>query len=121
MRALVVRQPWASLIEAGIKTVELRSWPTSYRGPILICAGSQLWRGARHEHPTNGPRGVTLCTVDLVDCRPATVDDERAAGIEGLGLSLAGQYAWCLTDVRPVQRVPTKGRLGLYCVEEDLA
>src|SRR5262245_56805148 len=36
---LSVRQPWAALLVAGLKTVEVRTWPTSRRGRILIHAG----------------------------------------------------------------------------------
>jgi len=39
VRALTVRQPWASLIACGVKTIETRSWSTKYRGPLLIHAG----------------------------------------------------------------------------------
>ena len=39
MKALTIRQPWASLIALGVKTIETRSWPTRYRGPIAIHAG----------------------------------------------------------------------------------
>jgi hypothetical protein len=37
--ALSVRQPWAALLVAGLKTVEVRTWPTRRRGPVLIHAG----------------------------------------------------------------------------------
>ena len=39
MKALTIMQPWASLIACGAKTIETRSWPTKYRGPIAIHAG----------------------------------------------------------------------------------
>lgn len=39
MRALTVWQPWASLIAECVKTIETRSKPTHYRGPLLIHAG----------------------------------------------------------------------------------
>ena len=39
MKALTVRQPWASLIAVGAKRVETRSWPTAYRGPRAIHVG----------------------------------------------------------------------------------
>ena len=38
-RCLTVRQPWASLIIAGTKTVEHRRWRTDYRGELWIHAG----------------------------------------------------------------------------------
>ncbi len=114
MRALSVRQPWASLIESGRKTVELRSWSTRYRGPVLILAGVGIWRGT--EHPI-GPRGVALCIVDLVDVRAATPDDADAACIippDGFG------YAWVLANASAVRNVPVKGKLGLYTPGENL-
>lgn len=114
MRALSIRQPWASLIASGRKTVELRSWTTKYRGPVLILAGTGIWRGT--EHPI-GPRGVALCVVDLVDVRAVTPDDADAACIappEGFG------FAWELRDPRPVRQVPVKGKLGLYQVDPAL-
>lgn len=39
MKALTIRQPWASLIAAGVKAIETRSWSTSFRGPLAIHAG----------------------------------------------------------------------------------
>ena len=38
-RALTIRQPWASLIALGVKTIGTRSWSTRYRGPLVIHAG----------------------------------------------------------------------------------
>ena len=35
---LSLKQPWASLVVAGRKSIEVRSWPTPRRGPILIHA-----------------------------------------------------------------------------------
>lgn len=36
--ALSVKQPWAALIVAGLKTVEIRTWATRVRGPVLVHA-----------------------------------------------------------------------------------
>ena len=36
MKTLSIRQPFASLICRGIKTIENRSWDTTYRGKLLI-------------------------------------------------------------------------------------
>ena len=38
MYALSVRQPYASLIAVGEKTMEWRSRVWHYRGPVVICA-----------------------------------------------------------------------------------
>ncbi len=37
--ALSIRQPWAALLLAGVKTLEVRTWSTLRRGPVLIHAG----------------------------------------------------------------------------------
>jgi hypothetical protein len=36
--ALSLKQPWATLLVNGIKTIEVRRWPTARRGIILIHA-----------------------------------------------------------------------------------
>jgi hypothetical protein len=36
--ALSLKQPWAALLVHGLKTVEVRNWPTARRGRILIHA-----------------------------------------------------------------------------------
>ncbi len=38
MKALSLWQPWASLMMTPAKRNETRSWATSYRGPLVICA-----------------------------------------------------------------------------------
>jgi hypothetical protein len=35
---LSIRQPWATLLVCGLKSVEVRAWPTDRRGKILIHA-----------------------------------------------------------------------------------
>jgi hypothetical protein len=45
MKALSIRQPYATLVCAGVKDVENRSWSTKYRGRLLIHASR--WSGAR--------------------------------------------------------------------------
>lgn len=42
MKALTIRQPFASLIASGDKIYETRSWSTKYRGPIAIHAAKQI-------------------------------------------------------------------------------
>ena len=39
MKVLTIRQPWASLIAVGAKTIETRPFSTKYRGPLAIHAG----------------------------------------------------------------------------------
>src|SRR5205085_11846598 len=38
LKALSLLQPWATLVIIGAKTIETRSWSTSYRGTLMIHA-----------------------------------------------------------------------------------
>src|SRR5689334_18391016 len=84
MKCLSVIQPWASLIVAGAKRFETRSWCTSHRGPLAIHAARTFPEPARDlclEEPFRSilvdmsvkswfdlPVGAVLGTVRLVDC-----------------------------------------------------
>jgi hypothetical protein len=106
MKALSVRQPWASMIARGEKTIECRSWPTKYRGPLLICAAKKPYGSE--------PVGVAVAVVRLVDCRRFRVGvDEAAAGCPG-ELGSAEDWAWVLAEVEPVEPIPVSGKLGLF-------
>ena len=119
-KALSVRAPWAWLIATGRKRIELRTRSTSYRGPLLICASrkvsesSCLVDGDVYDAAMAAPRGVSLCLVDLVDCRLATADDTRDACSE----PEPDEWAWVLRNPRPVEPLPVSGALGFFWVDE---
>lgn len=114
MKTIVLRQPWASLVAEGEKTIELRTWSTKHRGPLLIVAGRGVDHAdAKRLRRTREPAGVTLCVVDLVDVREATRADDSAACCA----VTSGEFAWVLANPRAVTRMPIIGRLGLYEVE----
>ncbi|MEQ1713838.1 MAG: ASCH domain-containing protein, partial [Hyphomicrobium sp.] len=46
MKVLSIRQPYPWLIFNGGKSIENRSWATSYTGPLLIHAGKALYPDA---------------------------------------------------------------------------
>ena len=41
MKAISIKQPWASLIAHGIKDIENRTWKTNYRGKVYIHASAK--------------------------------------------------------------------------------
>lgn len=102
MKAISIRQPYASQIANGQKTIEVRSWPTRHRGDILICASAS---------PKIEPHGVALCIANLIDCRPMTQADEKSALSK---LPPEGAWAWVLADIRLIESFPVRGRLGIY-------
>lgn len=42
MKALSIKQPWASLIAHGIKNIENRTWKTNFRGRIYIHVSAKM-------------------------------------------------------------------------------
>lgn len=112
MKALSVRQPWASLIASGAKTIELRSWPTRYRGELLICASKSADAGATPEMP----RGVALVVVEVTDCRPFEPADAEAACVPWR----PGLHAWVLRVLYRVDPLPVVGKLSFFKVETPL-
>lgn len=85
MKALTVKQPWASLIIRGGKDIENRDWRTNYRGIVAIHSSAKLERSEMQDACSlmRGfipkfsaerfeldifPTGVILGTVEIVDC-----------------------------------------------------
>ena len=63
MKALTIYQPYAEQIASGVKKIEYRSWPTSYRGRLAIHAGKKKCDGS-----DGLPLGAIVAVCELVDC-----------------------------------------------------
>jgi hypothetical protein len=136
VKVLTVRQPWASLIMAGVKAVENRSWPTSHRGRLGIHAAAKPegkgWdavleelglsfgpgrtltvRGRTAALPAweELPLGSILGSVEVYDCR-----EEEDLGEEWLrDPFVCGSWCWLLREPRPLAKpYPCKGALSLW-------
>jgi hypothetical protein len=106
IKALSVRQPFASQIVMGDKTIEWRSKPFTYRGPLVICASANpkiYWDNGKLL-----PAGAVVGVVDIVDCRPFTKADLYAACCDD-ALPPYDGYAWILDNPQECVPVPIKG------------
>ena len=121
MKALTLREPWASLVLEGVKTLETRSWATRYRGELFIHAGSgRVPRGDAHVNELmkllEGPLhyGLVIARCELVDC--VRIDAEYAREIERRApLNYISGDEKLLEGVRALERpVPARGMLGLW-------
>lgn len=68
MKIITIKQPFASLIAAGLKEYEFRTWKTKYRGEILIHAGKGVDKKAMKKF---AEYGFKLDNVEKLDPIPA--------------------------------------------------
>lgn len=119
MKCLSVRQPWAEMIARGQKTVELRSWTTAYRGPVIILAGAR--RETRWNAPAlDAPTGVAVAAVTLLDVHAIDKESFARSCVSAPMRDFRGWFAW---ELRMLRRLPSKrvsGALGLYAPDSEL-
>ena len=125
MKAIItIKQPFASLIAAGLKEYEFRTWRTGYRGEVLIHAGKSVDAEAMKRFAGFGleyPSGCILAKATLTDCVKVTEDfreelrrknapvyagTTEAANWEG--------YGFKLENVQRLEPVYVIGMLGLW-------
>jgi hypothetical protein len=139
MKALSIRQPFATLLCLGVKHYETRTWKTDYRGPIAIHASSIFDEPARqlcmepplrdhladagYRSPTSLPLGKVLGFAKLIDCVPTR--DLRSLNEDQLRLGdfRAGRWAWRFSTPKLLRvPLPAKGKLSLFEINlEELA
>ena len=124
MKVLSIKEPWASLIMNGTKKIETRSWKTKYRGEIYIHASLSKAKITKPEvyeliKDMNFKCGYIICKCNLVDCIYMTdeyVNDMKTNHYEEYicGHYEVGRYAWIVEDVRLIEPIEAKGKLGLW-------
>lgn len=131
-RAISLTQPWATLMAAGAKRIETRSWPTRYQGWVGIHAAKAFPLDCRTYcflEPFNSalvaagvssladlPRGQLIAVVNLVYCRhtedlrAGVISPERDFGDYG-----DERYAFVTEGVRRLREpMAMKGALGIW-------
>lgn len=124
MKVLSIKEPWASLIMNGTKKIETRSWKTKYRGEIYIHASLSKAKIIKPEvyeliKDMNFKCGYIICKCNLVDCIYMTdeyVNDMKTNHYEEYicGHYEVGRYAWIVEDVKVIEPIEAKGKLGLW-------
>lgn len=121
MKAISVKQPYAELIASGRKSIEVRTWQDSYRGPLLIVASSQPNRVALENFDMHDlPCGVAVCVVGLTGIHRAPADVLHRQEKERLACCelRRDDLLWHIGAPRRVKPVAIKGRLRLYDVDD---
>lgn len=130
MKALTIRQPWASLIVLGHKDVENRTWKTAIRGQIAIHSGqsksiadwhsaietvavvrrcslleSEIWLKENIGCFEGLPRGKIIGTVRIDSCNLKLMSPWHFLGSWGFYLSEPKAFKI---------PIPHKGKLGFW-------
>ena len=139
MRAITLKQPWATLLVKGVKHHETRSWklpPDLIGRPILIHAGlayevpphMDMIRGlvmAAGAGPEQAPRGAILGSVTFDACHRVTLAGGFPVKIN-MHQFCFGDYApnrwyWTVLERKlfdaPIHNV--RGRLGIWTYEGE--
>ena len=128
MKVLSLTEPYATLIKNGMKTIETRSWKTSYRGKLYIHASSTKIPKAYKDNKelmslvdiNDLNYGNIICMCDLVDCVQMT--DEFINDIKKnkkneyiTGIYSNGRYAWIFKNIEILNNpIKAKGHLGIW-------
>ena len=128
MKALTIKQPWASLIIEGYKKYEFRSWKTNYRGKILIHSGLSLEKDMQERfknYNLDYKLGYITGEAEIVDC--ILVDEKFNEELRNIDSIVYGRsnhvenYAWKLENIKKYDNpIPCKGKLGLWNYEGEL-
>jgi ASCH domain len=120
MKALSIRQPFASAILAGFKPIEYRTWLTAHRGALLIHAGKQLHQEGSEDLELMGRladagftlhRGCLLGVVNLAKCEWVDAGDGESR-----------EAWWHIAEPRVAFAKPPawSGKVGLFDVPDEL-
>ena len=127
LKALSLYQPWASLIMAGRKTIETRSWATKYRGPLAIHASKARINAdaaaqfypllAKRYYPQKllKMRFSTGAVLGIVILKGGVQFPKPLAPPAEYGAFTEGRFWWLLMNVEKFETpIPAKGHLGLW-------
>ena len=113
--ALSIQQPWAYLIIHRYKTIENRTWSTTFRGRIFIHAPKSFdWEGyhyllkntsIRLPGPSSFQKGGIVGYAYLTDC----VTQSR-------NKFFSGPYGFVLQKAKPLPFMPCPGSLSFFKV-----
>lgn len=128
MKALTIKEPWATLIIEGYKKYEFRSWKTNYRGKILIHAGMSLEKEMAEKFRTYNleySKGAIIGEAEITDCIKVSAEfNQKLRKINPVVYRKSNHvetYAWKLENVKKYDNpISIKGKLGLWNYDENI-
>uniref|UniRef100_A0A0B6ZWX8 ASCH domain-containing protein n=2 Tax=Arion vulgaris TaxID=1028688 RepID=A0A0B6ZWX8_9EUPU len=129
---LSMHQPWASLLVAGIKMHEGRTWYTAHRGRLWIASTAKpvapedikehehvythLYNGSSLKFPKEYPTGCLLGCVNVEDC--LSQEEYREQYPDG---ESASPYVFiCSNPQHLIVKYPNKGKHKIYKLDRNI-
>src|SRR5580765_736387 len=94
VKAIALREPFASRIAAGEETTAYKNFRTGHRGQILIVSDQEPW--------------YALALAELVEVRPIS---------PAMNAPINRGYAWTFANIVSITRFPVAHRTGLFTAE----
>lgn len=148
MKAITLREPWATLVAIGAKKIETRSWKapdwligqriaihaakglTENEWSIAKCSpgfpealkdSPWFWDSALHKFAFPETRGKVIATAVLSGCM--RFNEINRAMIDRHELTFGdftpGRYGWLIRDVQRLpEPIPARGELGIWTWQE---
>lgn len=143
MKAISLWQPWATLMAVHAKTIETRSWPTTFSGLLAIHAAKKLVRvdddvapiilkaidpTARPLHAQDFfdgmPRGCIVAVVEVYGCMPAAEFKQKypewSRAEQHFGDFTDGRFCWLTRYPKILVPVPCCGAQGFFNLLADV-
>jgi hypothetical protein len=127
--AISVQQPWAALLVAGVKTVEVRTWATRRRGRVLIHAAKGIDDRPEGWALVTTPelqqlaalRGGIVGVAELTACVKYRTAEAFAAAAEAHRNApdwfRPGLHGFVFQNPHPIAYHPCPGRTLFFAVE----
>lgn len=148
MKAITLREPWATLVAIGAKNIETRSWKapdwligqriaihaakglTENEWSIAKCSpgfpealkdSPWFWDSALHKFAFPETRGKVIATAVLSGCMRFNEINRAMIDRDELtfGDFTPGRYGWLIRDVQRLpEPIPARGELGIWTWQE---
>ncbi len=124
MKVITIKQPYATLIQQGLKLYEFRTWKTKYRGDILIHAGQGIDKQAMKKYEylnLDYPRGCIIARAKITDC--LKIDDEMRKVLKEENEFIYQNviedkefdgYGFKLEEIEEIRPIKVSGKLSLW-------
>ena len=128
MKAITIKEPYATLIKEGYKEYEFRTWKTSYRGDILIHSAKSYDKSNLDRFKDRNLKynmGKIIAKATITDCievdekiKKELLDRDKEVYKNLNKKRDKPLYGFKLENIEIIDPIEVKGQLGLWEYKE---